>query len=421
MVRVIPRLRRLLRVRPRAVAAVSGGVLFAAVFSMIVLIGFSQNWWRASSPASAAAPPPAAAPGTVRIGADQMHQLELVKVGMCTFRQQKTAIGQIAFNEDASTNVFTPFSGRVVRLMARVGDEVKRGDSLFEIDSPEVVQSQTDLIAALHSRDKTKTALATAKRQADRQTRLIRDKATSQREVDQAANDQAAAESDFRTAEGTLNAARNRLRVIIGRDQDEVDRLERERIVNPLLIVQAPIDGTIVSRKIGPGQFVRTDAAEPHFSIADLSSMWLKAFVSEADIPFVRVGQEIEIRVLALPNHVTKARISAIGAASDPVTRRIVVRSEIPNPDRLLRAEMFATFKISTSDPEPSVGVPLAAVIREGDTAKIWVEIEPLVFRLRNVKIGAQQNGCIQIQDGVRPDEVIVSRGAIFVDNELRQ
>jgi cobalt-zinc-cadmium efflux system membrane fusion protein len=402
-----------LSAHPRLVAVVG---LF--IFAIVATSQFS--WWRTPAPATAAAPA-TIEPGSVRVSAEQMHQLERITVGTCTFQQQRTAIGQIAFNEDASTNVFTPFSGRVTRLMARIGDEVKRGDPLFEIDSPEVVQAQTELIAALHSRDKAKSQLDIAQRQADRQTRLIRDKATSLREYDQAANDLAAAESDFKTAEGALNAARNRLRVIIGRDQKEVERVERERIINPLLIIEAPIPGTVVGRKIGPGQFVRTDATEPHYSIADLSVMWLKAFVSEVDIPFVRVGQEIEVHIMALPNRPTRARIVAIGASSDPGTRRIMVRSEIPNPDGILRAEMFATFKILVGEPQSTVGVPTVAVIREGTLARLWVESDQQLFRSRNVKLGPEQAGCIQVQDGLKAGEVVIGRGAIFVDNELRQ
>jgi cobalt-zinc-cadmium efflux system membrane fusion protein len=80
-----------------------------------------------------------------------MHQLEIVKVELCSFRLFKPAIGQIAFNEDASTVVLSPFSGRATRLIAKIGDDVKRGDPLFEIDSAEVVQTQTDLIAAVRS------------------------------------------------------------------------------------------------------------------------------------------------------------------------------------------------------------------------------------------------------------------------------
>jgi cobalt-zinc-cadmium efflux system membrane fusion protein len=403
--------------RTSLLAAIAGCV---GIFAVVVLA--KVLWWSTMPPATASSPPVEKLdPGSVRVTPDQMHQLELVKVSVCAFRQQKTAIGQIAFNENASTNVFTPFSGRVTRLMAQVGDEVKRGDALFEIDSPEVVQVQTDLIAALHGRDKANAHLDVIRRQAERQQRLFKEKATSQREMEQAQNDLAASESDFKTAEGALTAARHRLRVIIGRDQEEVARLERERIINPLLTVNAPIAGTVVARRIGPGQFVKTDAGEAHFSISDLSTMWLKAFVAEADIPHVRIGQEIEVKILALPDRRVEARIDAIGAASDPATRRVMVRSEIPNPDGQLRAEMFATFKINVSNVENAPAVPTAAVIRKGDETRLWVEKEPQVFQSRSVRIGSEQNGCIQIRDGIAPGETVVSRGAIFVDNEARQ
>src|SRR5262249_45871606 len=260
---------------------------------------------------------------------------------------------------------------RVTRLYAKIGDEVKRGDPLFEIDSPEVVQAQTDLIGAVHGLDKARSQLGVTQRQADRQARLLADKATSQREAEQARNDHAAAESDYKTAEGTLTAARNRLRVIIGRDQGEVERVERERLINPLITINAPIDGTVIARKVGPGQYVRSDVADPLYSIADLSTMWLKANVPEAEISSIRVGQEIEVKVTAYPDRTFKARITAIGAASDTATRRIVVRSEIPNPDRVLKSEMFASFKIVTDEGGSSPAVPIESVIREGDLATV--------------------------------------------------
>jgi cobalt-zinc-cadmium efflux system membrane fusion protein len=172
----------------------------------------------------------------------------------------------------------------------------------------------------------------------------------SQREVDQAQNEHAAAEFDLRTAEGTLTSARNRLRVIIGRETAEVERVERERVINPLITINAQIDGTIIGRKIGPGQYVRSDAGDALYAIADLSTMWLKANVPEFDSPLVRVGQEIEVRVTALPGRIFKARITAIGASSDAATRRVMVRLEIPNPDRALKSEMFASFKISIGE-----------------------------------------------------------------------
>jgi cobalt-zinc-cadmium efflux system membrane fusion protein len=359
-------------------------------------------------------------PDVVRVNADQLHQLGIVPVVIDQFRIQKPAIGQIAFNEDASTVVLTPFSGRVTRLIAKIGDDVKRGDALFEIDSPEVVQAQTDLIAALHGLEKSKSQLALAKRVLDRQTSLMADKATAMREVDQARNDYAIAESDLATAQGSLAAARNRLRVIVGRDKNEVERVERERSVNPLITINAPIDGTVIGRKVGPGQYVRSDAADSLYSITDLSTMWLKANVPESDIAHVRVGQEIEVRVTALPDRVFKAQISAIGAASDTATRRIVVRSEIPNPDRLLRSEMFASFKITIGGGEPSPVVPVEAVIRDGNEAAVWIAREPMLFHRRKVKIGLERDGRVQVLEGVSAGEQVVGRGAIFVDNESR-
>jgi cobalt-zinc-cadmium efflux system membrane fusion protein len=359
-------------------------------------------------------------PDRVRVSIDQLHQLSIVPVATDQFRIQKPAIGQIAFNEDASTVVLTPFSGRVTRLIAKIGDDVKRGDPLFEIDSPEVVQAQTDLIAALHGLEKSKSQVALAKRVLDRQTSLLADKATSQREVDQARNDYAAAESDLATAQGTQMAARNRLRIIVGRDKDEVERVERERSVNPLITINAPIDGTVIGRKVGPGQYVRSDAADSLYSIADLSTMWLKANVPETDIAHVRVGQEIEVRVTALPDRVFKARISAIGAASDTATRRVVVRSEIPNPDRVLRSDMFASFKITIGGGEPRPVVPVEAVIRDGNEAIVWVAREPMLFDRRKVKIGMERDGRVQVLEGIDAGEQVVGRGAVFIDNESR-
>jgi cobalt-zinc-cadmium efflux system membrane fusion protein len=404
---------------PRAASRASR---IAGAAAALVLSAVQMGCWPGASAITAASPPPPVkSADTVRTTVDQAHQLSIEPVELYPFRTLKPAIGQIAFNEDLSTVVVTPFSGRVTRLIAKIGDEVKRGEPLFEIDSPEVVQAQTDLIAAVQVVQKAKSQLALAKRVLDRQTSLLSGRATSQREVDQANADHAATESDVATAEGGLNAARNRLRVIVGRDVAEVERVERERIVNPLITVNAPIDGTVIARKVGPGQYVRSDAGEQLYSLANLSVMWLKANVPEVDIPLVRVGQELEVRVTAFPDRVFKARVTAIGAASDAATRRVVVRSEIPNPDGALRAEMFASFKIATGDGERAPAVPVETVIWDGDQAIVWVQREPMQFERRKVKVAMEQDGRLQIRDGLQPGELVVARGAVFVDNEWRQ
>ena len=354
---------------------------------------------------------------TVRVSGKQMHQLQLVKVKPYPFRVQKSAIGQIAFSEDASTQVYAPFAGRVTRLIAKIGDNVKRGDPLFEIDSPEVVVPQNDFIAAMTGLNKARSQLQLAQIVEKRGKDLYEGKAGPLKEWQQGQAQLVAAQNDMRSAETALEAARSRLR-IIGRTDDEINALQEKGAINRTIAVPAPIGGTVIARKVGPGQYVRTDPGEPLYSIADLSTMWLKAYVPESDIPFVRVGQEIEVKVTALPDRVFKARIAHIGAASDAATRRVVVRSEIPNPDGVLKGEMFASFKIATGEAEPTPAVPVDAVIRQGDLAMVWVKREKRLFERRKVTLGMEQDGRLQIRDGLQPGERVVARGAIYLDNE---
>jgi membrane fusion protein, heavy metal efflux system len=356
----------------------------------------------------------------VRVTADQMHQLRVMQVELYPFRVQKFAIGQIAYNEDTSTAVLTPFSGRVTRLIAKIGDQVKRGDPLFDIDSPEVVQPQNDFIAAFTATNKARSQLDLAQIVEKRFKDLYEGKAAPLKDWQQAQDRLVAAQNDMRSAEIALEAGHSRLR-IVGFSEEEITALKEKGRIRRATPIPAPIDGTVIARKVGPGQYVRNDTGEALYTIADLSTMWLKAQVPENDIPLMRLGQAVEVRVSALPGRVFKARITAINAATDVTTRRLVVRSEIPNPDGALKAEMFASFKIATGADEPSPAVPVDAVIREGELAVVWVEEEPMLFRRRKVKLGMEQEGRVQILDGLKAGEHIVARGAIFVDNEWRQ
>jgi membrane fusion protein, heavy metal efflux system len=368
----------------------------------------------------AAAEDPMKGTDFVRVVAGQMHQLQVVKVEAYAFRVERSAIGQIAFNEDASTVVLTPFSGRVIRLIAKVGDQVTSGDPLLEIDSPEQVPPQNDFIAAQTARNKARSQLNLGRIVEKRARDLYDGKAAPFKDLQQAEAQLAAAENDMRSTETAFEAARIRLR-ILGRTDEEISNLEQHGALSRVTRITAPIDGTIIARKVGPGQYVKADSGEALYTIADMSTMWLKAQIFEQDIGFVRIGQEIEARVTAAPNRIFKARISAISSASDLTTRRVVVRSEIGNPDGVLKSDMFVSFKIGTEEASSTIAAPTDAVIREGDVATVWVETEPMLFKRRVVEIGIQQNGLTQIRSGLKFGELVIARGAIFVDNEWRQ
>jgi cobalt-zinc-cadmium efflux system membrane fusion protein len=367
-----------------------------------------------------AAPNPGKKGDTIQIVADQLHQLTVVPVELYPFHVQKSGVGKIGYNEDASTAVMAPFAGRVTRLIVNVGEDVKQGDPLFELASPEVVQPQNDFIAALTALNKARSQLKLAQLSEKRQKELFEGKAAALKAWQQAQAELISAQNDLRAAESTLDAGRHRLR-IVGRTDKEITAFEETGTMSGGTPIYAPISGTVAARKVGPGQYVRPDSGDPLYVIADLSTMWLNAQVPESDVLSIKAGQEIEAKVTAFPQRVIKARITTVGSSSDLSTRRVVVRSEIPNTDRSLKAEMFASFKIGVGEEQPSASVPVAAVIREGDVAVVWQQVEPTVMRRHEVEIGIEQNGRMQIRKGLTPGMMIVERGAIFVDNEWKQ
>jgi cobalt-zinc-cadmium efflux system membrane fusion protein len=148
--------------------------------------------------------------------------------------------------------------------------------------------------------------------------------------------------------------------------------------------------------------------------------MWMLANVAENDSPAFHFGQPVQVRMGAFPGRSFDAKITTIGASVDPATRRVLVRSEIKDPEHELRSGMFANFTISVGAPMRSPAVPLDGVVREGDgTQTIWITADRRRFVRRTVQIGVQHEGYRQILDGVRPGELVATGGAIFLSNML--
>ncbi len=396
----------------------SGGMLRCAAVRAALLIATLPFGWCMDAASEAAAQPKRE--DSVQVTPDQLRQLQVVKVEMRPFRLEKSAVGQIAYNEDASTAVLTPFSGRVIRLLAKIGDKVERGAPLLEIDSPEIVQPQNDFLSAAATMNKARSQLELATVVEARNSSLYEGKAGALKDWQQAQAQLVTAQNDLRAAETAVEAGRSRLR-ILGLTDEEIADLRQKGNIRRSIPIYSPIAGTVVARKVGPGQYVRNDQGEQLYVIADLSTMWLKALVPEIDIPFVKIGQEVEVKVAAVPQRVFKARITHIGALFEAARRRMIVRSEVANPDGVLKAEMFASFKIAIGASVPAPAVPMDAVIRESDLAAVWVQQAPMSFQRRTVRVGMEQDGQVQVREGLEAGELAVTRGAIFLDNEWRQ
>jgi cobalt-zinc-cadmium efflux system membrane fusion protein len=180
--------------------------------------------------------------------------------------------------------------------------------------------------------------------------------------------------------------------------------------------VTAPIDGVVTDRQVGPGQYLQAGNSTPVYTIGDLASVWLVADVREIDAPLVEIGQEIEVRVLALPGRVFTAKLTSVGSAVDSVTHRVPVRATIENRDGKLKPQMFATFSIITSGESDALAVPEEAVVREGEAARVWVVQGGNDLALRQIHTGRINNGMVEVLDGLEPGDKVVTRGSLFID-----
>src|ERR1700726_4995689 len=383
-----PRSRLVLLGAPAVAAA---AITAAAIYSGLGAKTASAASGTAASPATIG---PTADPDTVQLSDSQLGSIKTAAVTERDFPPQKESVGSIDFNEDMNVQVFTPYQGRIIRTYAELGDDVKKGQLLFTIESSDFIAAQSNLIGAAATLGQTTSALERAK------------KLYAVHGIDQ--NDYEAAVAALQTAEGALRAARNAV-AIFGKTEAQIDHIVAARQVETALMVKSPITGRITARNAAPGLLEQPGSQPPPYSVADLSTMWMLANVPESDSPAFQLGQQVTVSVSAFPGRLFHGNVTAIGATVDPNSRRVTVRSEIKDPKHELRPEMFATFVIRTGDPAHAPAVPLNGVVREGDgTMSVWVVgNEHHRFMRRSVKIGRQRDGYDEILDGLKPGETV--------------
>jgi cobalt-zinc-cadmium efflux system membrane fusion protein len=387
-------------------------VAIAAAVSFAAGVYFAASWGVRSPPkldlgvaGAQAAPEAPPLADSVELAETQLKAVKVETVGERDFPVEKAAVGSIDFNEELVTQVFTPYQGRIVGLYAKVGDEVMKGETLFTIDSPDLLQVSSTLIAAAG-------VLELTTRNLERLKMLYSTRAVSQKDLEQASSDQ-------QTAQGAYRAARDAVR-IFGKTDADIDRIVSERRVDPTLIVPSPISGRITARNAAPGLLVQPGNPPAPYTVADISTMWMLANVAESDSPAFNVGQEVKVSVMAYPGRVFEGKISTIASTVDPVTHRVLVRSDINDPKHELRSGMFANFVIRTGEPVRSVAILADGVVREGDgTMTVWVTADRRRFTRRTVKIGQQRDGYDQVLEGLQPGELVATEGALFLSNAL--
>ncbi|WP_395732216.1 efflux RND transporter periplasmic adaptor subunit [Prosthecobacter sp.] len=331
---------------------------------------------------------------------------QLKSIGVQQAKENDTVIlhltGKLVWNEDVTTNVFSPLAGRVASIKGARGQKVKVGDELARITSPDFGQAQADAV-------KSEADLALAKRVLDRTRDLLKQGVLPQKELDTAQN-------AFDDAQSERDRAVERLAVWGGRGGD----------VNGAFALKAPMDGVIVDRNVQPGQEVRSDqmlagmavVAAPLFIISDPESLWVHLDVSEQDLSNLQVGQKLEIRSRAYGDQVFPGVLTVIGQSLNPETRTVVAKGSVANPKKLLKAQMYVDVNVITQVPRmPQVPVK-AVFLREGK-ACVFVRQSESDFEMRQITTAAEDAGHVFVSKGLNADEAVVSEGALVLESLL--
>jgi cobalt-zinc-cadmium efflux system membrane fusion protein len=393
-------------------------MLFAAVTAAVVFGG--AGWYARSAVNEPVTPVARRQPGIFRPTREEWAGLRVERVESRVFRPEEIAEGNIAIDDDLTTLVFSPYSGRVTRVIAKLGDRLEAGAPLLAVEATELAQGQNDFVTAVSNLKTAKAQVALAQNVEKRQHELYKANGGALKDWQQAQTDLTAAQNNLRANEAALAAVRNRLR-ILGRSEAELASLEvapGER-TDATALVRAPVGGIVTQRQIGLGQNIQSVAAGASgsvFTIGDLSTVWMIANVREADAPGMRAGLPVEVSVPAYPSRVFAAAISWVGTSIDPNTHRLPIRADVENRDGALKPMMFARFRIVTGEAKETPAVPVSAVIYEGDTAHVWVATDDGTLAARDIRAGQMNDGSVQVLSGLTGGEAVVTRGALFID-----
>ena len=278
-------------------------------------------------------------------------------------------VGYVDYDESKVSHIHLRTEGWIENLVVQSeGERVTKGQRLFDLYAPELVNAQEEFVQALKVANK-----------------------------------------------GLIRASRSRL-VALGIPASQIDRLEKSRKPSQTIPVYAPQDGVVASLSVREGMYIRP--ANNIMSLADLSSVWLLAEIFERQADWVETGQSAEVRLAFLPGRNWEGTVEYIYPSLDPKTRTLKARLRFPNPDETLKPNMYANVKIYGGPRNDVVAIPIEALIRTGREERVIIDRGEGWFESRTVAAGIESGEWVEILEGVEPGENIVVSGQFLIDSE---
>lgn len=345
-----------------------------------------------TSPTSSAGPQPS----YFRVPENQLARLQIVKVQQSSIPHVIQLPGAVAYNDFETTPVITQVGGPVVRILVFPGQEVRQGQPMMEVTSPEYAQMRDNYIKA---RDSYALAEKTYKRSED----LYAHHAISLSALEQAESGEVQANAD-------MVAAWQTLKTLGLSSQSAVLQVA----ASPLIPVLAPISGEVVERTVAPGQVVQAGATQC-FTISNMNTVWVLANVYQSDLAYIRQGQAVSVETNVYPE-LFHGRISYIAPAMDPNTRTLQVRIVTENPGQRLKKDMYVTVAVNAGSIQNALSVPDSAVLRNSENQPfVYTIAGPDEFAQRLISIGETQSGRTQVTSGLQAGEEVVADGSLFL------
>jgi cobalt-zinc-cadmium efflux system membrane fusion protein len=327
---------------------------------------------------------------------EQMVHVQLLKVEPTSIARTLRLTGAVAYNAFRTTPVITQVSGPISRVVVVPGQTVHQGEPMLYVASPDYSQLRTNYLKA-------KDAYALAQKSSARAKDLYEHKAIAEQNLEQA-------ESAEVQASGDLASAQAALKVMGITDPDALVKAPP----SPEVPVRAPIGGMVVEQDVAVGQLLQTSATQC-FMISDINNVWVLVNVYQKDLPYVHVGDPVSIQTDAYPT-VFRGRISYVAASLDPNTRTLQARIDTSNPGGKLKKDMFVVATVSAGTIPNAIALPDAAVLRDSENQPfVYAETSQNQFGRRSVTLGESVNGQTEITSGLKPGDVVVGNGSLFL------
>ena len=315
---------------------------------------------------------------------------------------QKVA-GRIEANERLTMRIGASVTGRVVQVLAEVGDRVKAGQPLARLASPELTNAQLSFLRALSS-----TKLA--ERSVERAQALVAADVIGNAELQRR-------EVELSVARAELRAAQDQLR-LIGLAPSAIDRLRDTGAIASEVAITATRTGVVIERKVSQGQVAQP--GDPLFTVADLSNVWVVGGLPEQDANSVRLDQQVEVEVAALGVEKLKGRIVYVSDTVQQDTRTVPIRTEVQNPKFELKPQMLATLKLNGTTVR-QLAVPASAVVRENDRDYVFVKQGERRYRLTEVQLEPAAGELRPVRKGIDEGTPIVVDGSFHLNSQRKR